>query len=57
MGFPRHWSWLPFLSPGDLSDPEIEPMSPTYPELQVNSFTAEPPEKPHGKEEGSQFLL
>ena len=29
MGFPRqeHWSGLPFPSPGDLPDPEIEPMS------------------------------
>ena len=30
MGFPRqeYWSALPFLSPGDLPDPRIEPMSP-----------------------------
>ena len=30
MGFPRqeYWSWLPFPSPGDLSDPGIEPRSP-----------------------------
>ena len=30
MGFPRqeHWNTLPFSSPGDLSDPGIEPMSP-----------------------------
>ena len=30
MGFPRqkHWSGLPFLFPGDLPDPEIEPISP-----------------------------
>ena len=29
MGFSRHgyWSGLPFFSPGDLSDPEIEPRS------------------------------
>ena len=29
MGFPRqeYWSRLPFLTPGDLPDPEIEPMS------------------------------
>ena len=29
MGFPRqdYWSGLPFLSPGDLPDPGIEPMS------------------------------
>ena len=30
MGFPRkeYWSELPFPSPGDLSDPGIEPVSP-----------------------------
>ena len=30
MGFPRqeYWGGLPFPSPGNLSDPEIEPMSP-----------------------------
>ena len=30
MGFPRqgYWSGLPFLSPGDLSDPGIKPLSP-----------------------------
>ena len=30
LGFPRqeYWSGLPFPSPGDLSDPGIEPMSP-----------------------------
>ena len=30
MGFPRqeYWSGLPFSSPGDLSNPEIEPRSP-----------------------------
>ena len=31
MGFFRqeHWSGLPFPSPGDLPDPETEPVSPT----------------------------
>ena len=24
----KYWSWLPFSSPGDLPDPEIEPTSP-----------------------------
>ena len=30
MGFPRqkYWSGLPFPSPGDLTDPRIEPVSP-----------------------------
>ena len=32
------WSGLPFPSPGDLPDPEIEPMSPT---LQADSLLAE----------------
>ena len=31
----------------DLPDPGIEPASPTSPALQVDSFTAEPPGKPH----------
>ena len=41
MGFSRqeYWSGLPFLSPGDLSDPGIEPRSPT---LQADALTAEP---------------
>ena len=38
MGFSRqeYWSGLPFLSPGDLPDPGIEPGSPT---LQADAFT------------------
>ena len=41
MGFPRqeYWSGLPFPSPGDLSDPGIEPGSP---KLQVNSLPSDP---------------
>ena len=37
MGFPRqeYWSGLPFLSPGDLPSPGIEPGSPA---LQVDSL-------------------
>ena len=31
----EYWSGLPFLSPGDLPDPGIEPWSPA---LQVESF-------------------
>ena len=32
MGFlqQEYWSWLPFPSPGDLSDPETEPTSPRF---------------------------
>ena len=35
MGFPSHeyWSGLPFPSPGDRSDPGIEPLSPVSPAL------------------------
>ena len=41
MGFPRqeYWSELPFPSPGDLSDPGIESMSPA---LADGFFTTEP---------------
>ena len=42
MGFARqeYWSGLPFPSPGDLSDPRIEPGSSA---LQVGSLLTEPP--------------
>ena len=39
----KSWSGLPFLSPGDLSDPEIKPMSPV---LAGRFFTTEPLGKP-----------
>ena len=41
MGFSRqvYWSELPFPSPGDLPDPEIEPGSPA---LQTDSVLSEP---------------
>ena len=47
MGFSRqeHWSGLPFPSPGDLPDPEIEPASPVPPALAGRLFTSEPPGK------------
>ena len=40
VGFPRqeYWNRLPFPSPGDLPDPEIEPRSPA---LQVDSLQTE----------------
>ena len=40
MGFSRqeYWSGLPFPSPGGLLNPEIEPVSPAFPALQVDSF-------------------
>ena len=45
LGFSRqeYWSGLPFLSPGDLPDPGIEPRSPA---LQADTLTSEPPGKP-----------
>ena len=44
MGFPRqeYWSGLPFWSPGDLSDPGIEPSTPA---LAGRFSTSEPPGK------------
>ena len=44
MGFSRqeYQSGLPFPSPGDLSDPVIEPQSPT---LQADTLLSEPPGK------------
>ena len=43
MAFSRqqYWSGLPFLSPGDLPDPGIEPGSPT---LQADALLSEPPQ-------------
>ena len=43
-GFSRqeYWSRLPFPSPGDLSDPEIDLASPA---LVGGFFTTEPPDK------------
>ena len=45
MGFSRQefWSGLPFPSPGDLPDPEIEPRSLA---LQADALLSEPPGKP-----------
>ena len=42
MGLSRqeYWSGLPFPSPGDVPNPEIEPMSPG---LQADALTSEPP--------------
>ena len=49
MGFLRqeYWSGLPFPSPGDLSDPGIEPESPA---LADGFFTTEPLRKPYSLE-------
>ena len=49
----EYWSGLPCPPPGDLSDPEIKPGSPTLsieprsPSLQVDFLPTEPPEKLH----------
>ena len=45
MGFPRqeYWRGLPFPSPEDLPNPEIEPASPAW---SGEFFTTEPSEKP-----------
>ena len=45
MRFPRqeYWSGLLFHSPGDISNPGMEPVSPT---LAGGLFTTEPPGKP-----------
>ena len=63
MGFYRqeYWSGLPFLSPGDLSDPEIEPASSVSPTAD-RFFTTEPPGKLHfylvaGKEDEKSFVV
>ena len=47
MGFSKeeYWSGLPFPSPGDLPNPEIEPGSPA---LQADSLPSELPGKPEG---------
>ena len=41
----EYWSGLPFISPGDLPNPGIEPGSPA---LQANTLPSEPAGKPHG---------
>jgi len=45
MGFFRreYWSGLPFPSPGDLPNPEIES---GFPALEADTLTSEPPGKP-----------
>ena len=45
----EYWSGQPFPSPGNLSNPGIEPRSPA---LQADSLPCEPPGKPSPKEKG-----
>ena len=42
----EYWSGLPFPSPEDLPDPEIESVSPISSALQVDSSVTEPSGKP-----------
>ena len=49
----EYWSGYPFLSPGDLPDPETEPRSPT---LQVDSLPSEPPGMPSSEVKVIQSL-
>ena len=44
-GWQEYWSG-PFPPPGDLPNPEIEPVSPGSPPLAGRFFTTEPPGKP-----------
>ena len=43
----KYWSGLPFPSPGDLPDLEIELTSPVFPALQADSLPTEPFRKSH----------
>ena len=59
MGFSRqeYWSGLPFISPGDLPDPGIEPKSPA---LQADSLLPELQGKPplgKMKKKGGEVVL
>ena len=49
----QYWSRLPFPSPGDLPNPEIEPRSPT---LQADAFPSEPPGKHAPNIEAPQYI-
>ena len=51
---PEYWSGYLFPSPGDLTNPGIEPRSPT---LQAHSLPAELPGKPKNTGLGSLSLL
>ena len=48
-----YWSELPFTSPGDLSNPGIEPKSPA---LQADSLPAEPLGKPISYKRGEGYI-
>ena len=48
----EYWNGLPFPTPGDLPDPEIEPGSPA---LQADSLSSKPPGKPFNLPISSQL--
>ena len=56
MGLSRqeYWNGLPFPSPGDLSDPGIEP---AFPVLAGGFFTTEPPGKPFRTTISTQMII
>ena len=59
MGFPKpeYWSGLPFPSPGHLSHPGIELVSPMSSALAGGFFTTEPPRNTHlGRARSATFL-
>ena len=43
----KYWSGSPFLSPGVLSNPGIEPLSSVALALQADSLQSKPPGTPH----------
>ena len=49
----EYWSRVPFLSPGELPDPGIEPGSPA---LRADSLPSEPPGKPRSFYASSQIF-
>ena len=53
MGFSRqeYWSGVPFPSPGDLSDPGMEPATPA---LQADALSSEPPKLTPKRDLGRQ---
>ena len=50
----EYWSGLPFVSPGYLPNPGIEPTSHA---LQADSLPSEPPGKPLGRLNAQELML
>ena len=53
----EYWSGLPFLLPGHLPDPGIEPESPASPTLWVGSLPIEPSGKPTDSQEAHEKMF